>query len=217
MRGAYCLGHRQKPHTREPIHTDIRRQAYTGTVGYTDRHRQIHADTIGHNQTVGAPCFSPKIDPGAQGDLWIHFWSPFRFLLAPFGSLLASFSSFLVPFSSLLAPFSLPLRSFWFPFHPFGLPFGCFWLTLGSRLLSFGAPSSPFCYFRLRAYKIMQKNLFYKASEAAKHPFFYFCSFRKPASVTKYCSVHFPHASADNRWNPQQLKPFSKATCRTLP
>ena len=135
------------------------------------------------------------------------FWSPFRSLLAPFGSLFAPFGSFLVHFW-------LPLAPFWLPFGFFALSFACFWLAFGSRLLSFAIPSSPFCYFRLRAYKFFKKTGFIRHPRPQSTRFFHFCWFRKLAFVE--ISVHLPHASAD-RGNPNLQKPVPKATCGTLP
>ena len=117
------------------------------------------------------------------GSILVVLWLPFGSLLLPLGSLLAPFGTLFAPFGSFLVHFWLPLFPFWLPFGFFALSFACFWLAFGSRLLSFAIPSSPFCYFRLRAYKFLKKKWFYKASEAAKQPFFSFLLI----SETSFC------------------------------
>ena len=109
------------------------------------------------------------------GCILVVLWLPFGSLLLPLGSLLAPFGSLFAPFGSFLVHFWLPLAPFWLPFGFFALSFACFWLAFGSRLLSFAIPSSPFCYFRLRAYKFFKKTGFIRHPRPQSTRFFHFC------------------------------------------
>ena len=111
------------------------------------------------------PTFSlpkPTLAPKATfGWILVVLWPPFWLPFAPFGS--------------FLFPFWFPLAPFWLPFGFFALSFACFWLAFGSRLLSFAIPSSPFCYFRLRAYKFFKKTGFIRHPRPQSTRFFHFC------------------------------------------
>ena len=109
------------------------------------------------------------------GSILVVLWLPFGSLLLPLASLLAPFGSLFAPFGSFLVHFWLPLSPFWLPFGFFALSFACFWLAFGSRLLSFAIPSSPFCYFRLRAYKFFKKTGFIRHPRPQSTRFFHFC------------------------------------------
>ena len=82
---------------------------------------------MNQKQSDAVTIFAHKIDPGAQGEFWIHFGRPF----APFWHPLA-------PFSHPLAPFCFPFGSHWFPFDSL-------LASLGSLLRVFGLRLAPAC------------------------------------------------------------------------
>ena len=79
------------------------------------------------NRSDAVTIFAPKIDPGAQGEFWIHFGRPFA------------------PFWHPLAPFSHPLAPFWFTFGSHWLHFGSLLASLRSLLRVFGLRLAPAC------------------------------------------------------------------------